>query len=82
MGKQYVVLVYNKIESNNFFKVYTNKEEAIDRARFEYAAMQELKQKFPKSNNKPICVQLVCLENFHLIDFLKEDDFLRLINKQ
>lgn len=82
MERYYVVLVYNKIESNNFFKVFTNKEEAIERARFEYAVMQELKRKFPKLDNKPISVQLLCLENYQLIDFLKEDEYLGLINKQ
>ena len=82
MERYYVVLVYNKIESNNFFKVFTNKEEAIERARFEYAVMQELERKFPKLDNKPISVQLLCLENYQQIDFLKEDEYLGLVNKQ
>lgn len=82
MEKKYIVLVYNKIESNNFFKLYKDEKEAIERARFEYAVMQNLQQKFPKLNNTAVCVQLICLEKYQQIDFLKEDEYLGLVDKQ
>ena len=72
MEKKYLVLIYGKIRSKNNFILYYNKQDAIYRAKDEYAVMIQLQAKYPNDLDTPTDVELICLNNCEHIDFLKE----------
>lgn len=73
MEKKYLVLIYGQIKRNNFFRVYSNKEEAIERARSEYYMMKSLRELEPDNLEIPKAIRLIEVDAFESIDFLKEE---------